>query len=143
MGHPSIVERKKEEAMPLGITALYAVLLTLIGSYLAYRAGSLRGKTGISIWYGDNQQLALEMRRHGNFVEFVPLSLILMAILELNGISAWVLHAAGVLLVVSRILHPMGLEVESISNPLRGIGAGGTLLASLILVGGLVYQLVA
>ena len=129
--------------MPLGITALYAVALTLIGSYLAFRVGSLRGKTGISIWYGDDQQLALEMRRHGNFVEFVPLALILMAILELNGISAWVLHAAGVLLVVSRILHPMGLEAESISNPLRGIGAGGTLLASLVLVCGLVYQLVA
>ncbi len=129
--------------MPLGITALYAVLLTLIGSYLAFRAGSLRGKTGISIWYGDDQQLALEMRRHGNFVEFVPLALILMAILELNGMTPWVLHGAGVLLVVSRIIHPMGLETDSISNPLRGIGAGGTLLASLILMGGVAYQLVA
>lgn len=129
--------------MPLAITALYALLLTLIGSYLAFRAGSLRGKTGISIWYGDNQQLALEMRRHGNFVEFVPLALILMAIVELNGISPWVLHVAGVMLVVSRVLHPMGLDADSMSNPLRGIGAGGTLLASLVLMGAIAYQLVA
>ena len=128
--------------MPLAVTALYALLLALIGSYLAFRAGSLRGKTGISIWYGDNQQLALEMRRHGNFAEFVPMALILMAIIEMNGIPAWVLHTAGVILVAARILHPIGLEAESISNPLRGIGAGGTLLASAILMGTVAYQLV-
>jgi uncharacterized membrane protein YecN with MAPEG domain len=135
------IEMRQEEVMPLGITALYALVLTLIGSYLAFRAGSMRGKTGISIWYGDNQQLALEMRRHGNFVEFVPLTLILMGIVELNGISPWVLHAAGSLTVVARILHPMGLEAESISNPLRGLGAAGTLLGSAILMGALAVQL--
>ena len=128
--------------MPLAVTALYALVLALVGSYLAFRAGSLRGKTGISIWYGDNQQLALEMRRHANFVEFVPLMLILMAIVEINGISPWVLHAAGILTVVARILHPIGLEAESISNPLRGIGAGGTLLGSVILMGAIGYQLI-
>ena len=127
--------------MPLHITAIYALALSLIGSYLAFRAGSLRGKTGISIWYGDNQQLALEMRRHGNFVEFVPLTLILMSIVELNGISPWVLHAAGLLTVVSRILHPIGLDAQTLSNPLRGIGAGGTLLGSVILMGAIVVQL--
>ena len=61
--------------MPLIITALYALVLALIGSYLAFRAGGERGKSGISIWYGDNQQLALEMRRHANFVEYVPMAL--------------------------------------------------------------------
>ncbi len=127
--------------MPLATTALYAVILTLIGSYLSFRAGSLRGKTGISVFYGDNQQLAVEMRRHGNFVEYVPLALILMAIVELNGISTWVLHAAGLLLVVARIAHPIGLDAESVANPLRGIGAGGTLLASLVLVGAAGAQL--
>ena len=128
--------------MPLAITALYALVLALVGPYLAFRAGSLRGKTGISIWYGDNQQLALEMRRHANFVEFVPLMLILMAIVEINGISPWVLHAAGILTVVARILQPIGLEAESLSNPLRGIGAAGTLLGSVVLMGAIVYQLV-
>lgn len=129
--------------MPLITTALYALVLALIGSYLAFRAGSLRGKTGISIFYGDNQQLALEMRRHANFTEHVPLALILMAILELNGATGWLLHVSGVLLVVSRVVHPIGLEAESIANPLRAVGAGGTFLATLILMGGVAYQLVA
>jgi hypothetical protein len=129
--------------MPLFITALYALALALIGSYLAFRAGSLRGKSGISIWYGDNQQLALEMRRHGNFAEFVPLAIILMAIVELNGMSPVVLHIAGVLLVLGRILHPMGMDAENINNPLRGAGAGGTLLATFILMGSIAYQLIS
>lgn len=129
--------------MPLAITALYALVLALIGSYLAFRAGGRRGATGISIWYGDDTQLALEMRRHANFVEFVPLALILMAIVELNGIAPWVLHTAGGILVVSRVLHPIGLHADEISSPLRGVGAGGTLLASLLLMGSVAYQLIA
>ena len=74
--------------------------------------------------------------------EFVPLALIMMAVAELNGLSPTVLHIAGVLLVVARVLHPMGLSADSISSPLRTAGAGGTLLASLILMVSLAYQLV-
>ncbi len=120
----------------LPITALFAILLTLIGSYLAFRAGSLRGKEKISIGDGGNEQLLLEMRRHGNFSEFVPLALILMAIVELNGGNAALLYACGGLLVLARILHPMGLQAgkDALNNPLRGLGAGGTLLATTVLL---------
>ena len=131
------------QTLLLPVTAIYAIVLTLIGSYLAFRAGSMRGRTGISVFYADNPQLMVEMRRHGNFSEFVPLALVLMAIVELNGGSAGLLHGVGILLVVSRICHPIGLEADSVSNPLRGIGAGGTLLASLILIGVMAWQLLA
>ena len=128
--------------MPVPITALYAIPLTLIVSYLASRAGRMRGKTGISIMWGDDMALALEMRRHANFVEFVPWAMLLMAIAELNGAPGTVLHIGGSLLVLARILHPIGLNQESVTSPLRGIGAGGTLLATLILLGAVIYTLV-
>ena len=120
----------------LPITALFAILLTLIGSYLAFRTGSLRGKEKISIGDGGNEQLLLEMRRHGNFSEFVPLALILMVVVELNGGSPALLYGCGGLLVVARILHPIGLQPGEggLSNPMRGLGAGGTLLATTILL---------
>ena len=119
----------------LPITALFAILLTLIGSYLAFRAGSLRGSEKISIGDGGNEQLLLEMRRHGNFSEHVPLALILMAVVELNAGSAALLYGSGALLVVARLLHPLGLQPgeSALSSPLRVMGAGGTLLATMIL----------
>jgi uncharacterized protein len=114
------------------ITALYAGLLTLIAIFLGAAVGAMRGSTGISILHGENMELATRIRRHANFTEAVPLALILLAALELNGASPALLHGLGIALVVARIAHPLGLHHDNIRNPLRGIGAGGTILVSLI-----------
>ena len=114
------------------ITALYAGLLTLIAIFLGAAVGAMRGSTGISILHGENMELATRIRRHANFTEAVPLALILLAALELNGASPGLLHGLGIALVVARIAHPLGLHHDNIRNPLRGIGAGVTILVSLI-----------
>jgi uncharacterized protein len=114
------------------ITALYAGLLTLIAIALGAAVGVMRGSTGISILHGENMELATRIRRHANFTESVPLALILLAALELNGASPGLLHGLGIALVVCRIAHPLGLHHDNIRNPLRGIGSGGTILVSLI-----------
>ena len=114
------------------ITALYAGLLTLIAIFLGAAVGAMRSSTGISILHGENMELATRIRRHANFTEAVPLALILLAALELNGASPGLLHGLGIALVVARIAHPLGLHHDNIRNPLRGIGAGGTILVSLI-----------
>ena len=114
------------------ITALYAGLLTLIAIFLGAAVGAMRGSTGISILHGENLELATRIRRHANFTEAVPLALILLAALELNGASPGLLHGLGIALVVARIAHPLGLHHDNIRNPLRGIGAGVTILVSLI-----------
>jgi uncharacterized membrane protein YecN with MAPEG domain len=114
------------------ITAFYAGLLALILIALAGAIGPLRLSTGISILHGDNMELATRIRRHGNFIEGVPFALILLAALELNGASPRWLHGLGIVLVLSRIAHPIGLRHDNLRNPLRNIGALGTLLVTLI-----------
>jgi uncharacterized membrane protein YecN with MAPEG domain len=114
------------------ITAFYAGLLALIVIVLGALIGPLRLRTGISILHGDNMVLATAIRRHGNFTESVPLALILLGFLELNGASPGLLHGLGIALVVARIAHPLGLKHDNVRNPLRGIGAGGTTLVTLI-----------
>lgn len=114
--------------MPVPITALYAGILTLIFGYLGFQVGSMRGSTGISILHGDNMELAEKIRRHANFAENVPLALVLMGALELNGSSHLLLHGLGIALVLARIAHPIGLHHDNMRNPLRGIGAGVTFL---------------
>ncbi|MCZ6853918.1 MAG: MAPEG family protein [Gammaproteobacteria bacterium] len=128
--------------MILPITALYAALLMIIVGYLGYKIGSLRGSTGISIFHGDNMEVATAMRRHGNFTENVPMALILMGIVEANGGNGIFLHVMGVALVLARIAHPIGLHHDSIAHPLRAVGALGTFLVMVVLAGMALWQAV-
>lgn len=114
------------------ITALYAGLLALIGGALAFSIGPMRLRTGISILHGENMELATRIRRHANFTEHVPLALILLGVLELNGASAGLLHGLGAALVLARIAHPIGLRHDNVRHPLRGVGAGATALVTTI-----------
>ena len=119
--------------MIIPITALYAALLVAVLVCLTTRIGLLRAKTGISILDGGNERLAVEMRRHGNFAEHVPLLIVLMAIVELNGGSSLFLHVVGIVLVICRVAHPLGLHPDRVQAPLRLIGAAGTSLTTVAL----------
>ena len=120
--------------MQLPITAVYAGVLAVFALYLSARAGGFRGKTGVSILYGEppNLELAERVRVHQNFLEYVPMVLILMGIIELNGGSGTFLHSVGALLIVSRIAHRVGLKHDNMSHVGRLIGAGGTALITLV-----------
>ncbi|MCY4344799.1 MAG: MAPEG family protein [Gammaproteobacteria bacterium] len=126
--------------MLLPITALYAALMVAILLWLGWGIGQIRGKTQISIGYGESKELAEAGRRYGNFTEHVPLALVLMAIVELNGGHGVFLHIVGALLVLCRIAHPLGLHQDNVSHPLRMIGAGGSLLLTVILGGTALWQ---
>lgn len=128
--------------MPIPITALYLAIFAVFSGILAFPAGKIRGATGISVGDGGNLDLLLATRRHGNFVEYVPLLLIMFAALELNGASAALLHGLGLALLAARICHAVGIKKDTIANPLRGVGAGGTLLITLIAAGVLAWQFI-
>ena len=115
------------------ITALYAALLVAIFVVLTARVGAQRRRVGASILDGGDMELALAMRKHGNFAEFVPLALVLMGLVEANGGNATFLHVTGIVLVLSRIAHPLGLRNDRASTPGRIAGAGGTVLMILAL----------
>ena len=70
--------------MPVPITAIYAAILALILTVLSAKAGLLRGKLGIPAGAGDNAEMTLAMRRHGNAAEYIPIAIILMMILEMK-----------------------------------------------------------
>ena len=128
--------------MAVPITGLYAGLLTLIVMYLGFQVGSTRGRTGISILYGGDMDLAEKARRHANFLENVPLALILMGTIELGGAPPLLLHGLGIALVVFRIAHPIGLRHDNIRHPLRAVGALGSILVLAISAGTALYQFV-
>ena len=114
-------------------TLLYAGILGIISLALSAAVGGKRGSTGVSVGVGDDKDLLVATRRHANFVEYVPLALILMALLEANGVSTLTIHIFGVALTVARICHPLGLSADNMSSPLRFIGAAGTFLLTAVM----------
>lgn len=120
--------------MQLPITLMYAGIFAIFALVLSFRAGSARGKSGASILFGDpvDMQLAEKVRVHQNFLEYVPLFLIVFAALELNGVSPLFLYIVGDLMIISRIAHAIGLKHDNMAHIGRLIGAGGTALITLV-----------
>jgi len=114
------------------ITALYAGLLGLIAIGLAIAVGRTRGSTGVSVGDGGNLELIAAMRRHANFVEFVPITLIMFGLLELNGVGSTAIHALGGGLVVARLSHAIGFRADESLQSFRAIGAVGSTLILLV-----------
>ncbi|MEQ1640540.1 MAG: MAPEG family protein [Novosphingobium sp.] len=112
-------------------TSLYAGILALICFALAAGVGQVRGKSGISLGDGGDKGLLTVMRRHMNFVEFVPLILVLMALIELNGAPKSWLHGLGGALVAARLIHPFSLDPDHLMKWSRFAGAMGTMLVLL------------
>ncbi len=119
------------------ITLTYASFFALFALALSYRAGTTRGKLGISVLYGDplNMDFAEKVRVHQNFLEYVPMILIVMGAIEASGGSSMFLYVVGDLLFIARIAHAIGLKHDNIAHKGRLIGAGGTALITLAVAG--------
>jgi len=78
--------------------------------------------------------LTKAIRSHGNFGEYVPYCLILIALLELKGLNPFYIHCSGAALIVSRITHFIGIYFFRVGpNPFRAIGAVSQISILLIL----------
>ena len=90
------------------ITALYAGLLTILLFVLSIRVIGLRGNPAFSFiahGKGDEELLQRAIRAHGNFTEYVPMMLILLAFLELSDTSEFKLHLLGGAFSLGRVMH--------------------------------------
>lgn len=115
------------------ITLLFASLHALMFLVLTIRVVAQRKSNRIGIGDGGHSALARSVRVHGNFSEYVPFALILMALLELSGLGAPWLWVLGGMLLAGRILHAVGLGGSIGVSPGRLIGMVLT-LASLLLM---------
>lgn len=123
--------------MNLPITTLYAAPLAVLFLTLWMLTTKARGQANLSIGHDDGSELHEWVRRHGNFTEWVPMVLILMALAELNGLGAVWLHVAGLLLLAGRLLHPFGLKAGKAVTLGRIAGNTGPFLAVVTLLAGL------
>ncbi|MBM3492016.1 MAG: glutathione metabolism protein [Alphaproteobacteria bacterium] len=121
--------------MAFHITALYAAALTLLYLGLCTRIVRLRVKYKVSLGDGGQPELFRAIRAQANFVEYVPLALILIGLLEAAGMRGWLVHLFGMALFVGRAAHAFGLSRSDGPSPGRGLGmvlTWGTMLVAAI-----------
>ena len=103
------------------ITSLYASLSVLLIVKLALSVIKLRRKNRISVGDGGNEELQLAIRTHANAVEYIPITLLLLLMLELNGAPNILIHFLGVTLLIGRIIHAMDLPVKNLQKRVLGM----------------------
>lgn len=122
----------------LSISMLYAGLLTLLFFALSVNIIRLRWRDRVGLGTGDSQDLKVAVRIHGNFSEYVPLLLLLLVMMELQGASAALLHGLGAALFVARICHALGLTLSVGPSWARTVGVLGTFVVLLLQAGYLI-----
>lgn len=108
--------------LAMEITMLYAGLLGLWQLELSRRVIKLRRSEQIGMGDGGNIALQRRIRAHGNFTEYVPLVLIMIALLENAGAAPWLIHALGAALLIGRVLHGIALSFTQKWMPGRLVG---------------------
>lgn len=91
------------------ITMLYAGLLAFWFLALSWRVVQKR-QAGINLGDGGDPDMLRRIRGHGNFAEYVPLVLLLIAFLESAGLAKWAVHALGASLLFARLIHGVALS---------------------------------
>jgi uncharacterized protein len=117
-------------AMPITLGAagilglIYAVLTFCV---FAARFGSRVGDGGNA---PGGEKLQIAVRAQANFAEYVPLILLLLGAAELQHASRHLLLVLAAVLIIARIIHPIGLASPA-PNLLRG---GGAMLTVTVLI---------
>ena len=112
--------------LPVPITSLYAGVLALLMVMLALGVIRLRWKFRVGLGDGGEKAMTRAIRIHGNAAEHVPVALLLLLVAELNHGRPTLLHGCGIVLVVARVLHALGLSRSAGASWQRTLGTVGT-----------------
>ncbi len=91
------------------ISAIYAAVAALLIVWLSFGVIKLRRAKKVRFGDGNDPALQVAVRAHGNATEYIPISLILLVLLEINGAAAALIHAGGSAILIGRVIHARGL----------------------------------
>lgn len=118
------------------ITSIVTATLTIIFVKLSFAVIGLRRKNKVGLGNGGHEDLERAIRAQGNFAEYVPIGIILIACLELNG-APWCLVAIpGITLILGRWIHAKGINIPPPDFSKRVLGMKltfGTLISLVVL----------
>jgi uncharacterized membrane protein YecN with MAPEG domain len=116
------------------ITATYLGVLGLLFAFLGLRVARVRRGNKIGFGDGDNLYLRSAIRAHAHFAEYVPIIVIMNALLEMGGASPAQMHVLLGTLTLSRVLHPFGMHAKPMTPQFIVGRIVGMILTVLVLV---------
>lgn len=123
------------------ITSAYLGILGLLYAVLGLQVSRLRQGHQVLFGDGGNIKLRSAIRAHANFAEYVPIIVLMVAMLEMSGMPAVRVHLLMGALLVARLLHPLGMYVGPRTLRFQIYRVGGITLNWLVLVGAAVLLL--
>ena len=115
----------------MSVTPFYTAMLALLFVVLSVRTLRLRRQLGITMGDAGDPQMLRAMRVHSNFAEYVPLSLILLFVLEAQSVHSWLIHGVGLCLLGGRLTHAYGVSQSHEKFKFRVAGMALTFTAIL------------
>jgi len=101
------------------ITLISASLLGLLLIYLSYGVSKERLSTKTDLGDGGHASLQAAIRAQGNFIEYTPIGLILIGLLENSATYPQIIWGLAGALVAGRYMHGLTLGKFEGKNPFR------------------------
>lgn len=121
----------------LEVAGVHIAVNTLLLIWLAFRVVMHRMRTRIAIGAGEDPNLELAIRVHGNASEYVPIAMIGLIAGALLSLPVWAMHALGGIFTGGRLIHAIGFGGGIIA--LRQLGMVLTWTGMLGIAGALVW----
>ena len=116
------------------ITGGYLAVLALIYAALAVSVVRLRKSSRAAFGDGGNPSLRSAIRAHAHFAEYVPITALMVAMLEMSGFAALRVHLLMAALLVARLLHPLGMYAKPMTPQFVVGRIGGMTLTILVMI---------
>jgi uncharacterized membrane protein YecN with MAPEG domain len=116
------------------ITALYASILAILIIWLAVQVIKQRRLNQVAYADGGVEALQIACSAQSNATEYIPITLILMALLEFNSAYPTWIHLTGIIFVIGRIIHARGILKEDLKRRVRGMQVTFLVILSLVVL---------
>jgi len=131
----------EEYMAPPIITGFYFAILALLYLVLGLQVSRLRRGNRVLFGDGDNRELRSAIRAHANFAEYVPIIVLMVALLEISGLPALRVHLLMGTLLVARLMHPLGMYVGPRTLQFQICRVGGISLTLVVLLAAAITML--
>ncbi|MDA0112445.1 MAPEG family protein [Vibrio sp. 2art] len=116
------------------ITALYANILAILIIWLAVQVIKQRRLNQIAYADGGVEALQITRSAQSNATEYIPITLVLMALLEFNSAYPTWIHLTGIIFVIGRVIHAKGILKKDLKKRIRGMQVTFLVILSLVVL---------
>lgn len=114
------------------ITPLFTAVFAFFYVFLSLNVIKQRFANKISLGSADSKEMERAIRTHANFIEYVPIALILFYFIEMLSMSSNLVFYLGSALLIGRVMHFFGMQYPQDLILFRKLGMIITLLVLLV-----------